>query len=69
MVLEVKSFPTDISLLVLKQAAKLISCHSTTAVNSDFPVSPKVSVTVTPSIDQHHLQGCQETVEAMVPLF
>lgn len=69
MVLEVKSFPTDISLLVLKQAAKLISCHSTTLVVVTLISLSLLRVTMTPSIDQHHLQGCQETVEAMVPLF
>lgn len=69
MVLEVKSFPIGISLLTLKQAATLISCHLVTAVKSDFPVSARLSVTMTLSIDQHHLQCCQETVEAMVPVF
>ena len=69
MILEVKSFPTGTSLPALKQAAMLISCHSITAVNSDFAVSARVSVTMTLSIDQHHLQGCQETVEVTIPLF
>jgi len=69
MILEVKFFPTDITLLALKQVAMLISCNSITAVNSDFPISAKVSVTMTLSVEQYHLQGCWETAGAMDPLF